>query len=732
MRNLLLLFSMIAVWSTSLAQDPDWEAQADEIIAKMTLEEKVSQMVNATTGVDRLGILPYDWWNEALHGVARSGKATIFPQAVALAATFDQELVHDVANAISDEARAKYNVAQRAENYSRYTGLTFWSPNVNIFRDPRWGRGQETYGEDPYLTGKIGVAYVKGMQGDDPNYLKTAACAKHFAVHSGPEALRHSFDATPTKKDLFETYLPAFEMLVKEGDVESVMGAYNRVYGHSASASHYLLTEILREQWGFEGHILSDCGAIKDIYEGHAIATDAAEASAMALNSGLDLNCGDSYLALGEAVERGLVYEDQIDDALRRLFVTKLKLGMLGDSAKDNPYNNISEEVVCCDEHTALARKCAVNSMVLISNKENTLPLAKNLKRVGVTGAFAADNFVLMGNYFGVTPSMTSFLEGVVDAVDLSTRVGYAPGIQAGGENQNPVCWIDEEVTITDACIVSIGISANDEGEEGAAIASKDIGDRLSMEIPAHHIKYLKDIRANCKGKLIAVVSGCSGLDLREVVEVADAVILTWYPGQEGGAALADIIFGDVSPSGRLPITFPASADQLPPFEDYSMQGRTYRYMTQKPQYTFGYGLSYTTFDYRNLEVTPQGSSKRGTFDTLDLRFTLNNSGQYASDEVVQAYITIPNAGVDNPLCSLVAFDRVSLEPSQSTEVTLSLNKEQIMAITESGEKQLLPGEYIIRVGNSSPSERSAELGGVWVEERFSIDSKGRIKLSKK
>ncbi len=728
MKKLLLIFLFGALAHNLAAQRTiDWEAQADEIIAKMTLEEKVSQMVNATPGVDRLDILPYDWWNEALHGVARNGRATIFPQAVALAATFDEALVQDVANAISNEARAKYNLAQAAENYSRYTGLTFWSPNVNIFRDPRWGRGQETYGEDPYLTGRIGVAFVHGMQGDDPNYLKTAACAKHYAVHSGPEALRHSFDAVPTKKDLFETYLPAFEMLVKEGGVESVMGAYNRVYGESASASRYLLTEILREKWGFEGHILSDCGAIQDIYVGHGIAKDAAEASAMALSSGLDLNCGESYLALGEAVKRGLIYEDQIDDALRRLFVTKLKLGLLGD-AEANPYHNISKDVICSDEHVALARKCAQNSMVLISNKGNALPLKKDLHRVGVTGAYATDNFMLMGNYFGVTNSMTSILEGVVDAVDLSTRVGYIPGIQAAAPNQNPICWIDDEVILTEACIVSIGITANDEGEEGAAIASKDIGDRLSMKLPEHHLQYVRDLRARCTGKLIAVVSGCSGMDISEVVELADAVILTWYPGQEGGAALADIIFGDVSPSGRLPITFPASAEQLPAFEDYSMAGRTYRYMSEKPLYTFGYGLSYTTFDYADLIFAVEGETRKG-FDGVEVSLTLTNSGDYSSDEVVQAYVSIPGAGAENPICSLVGFERVMLKPAESQEVKLAITKEQLMAVAQSGERVLLPGTYTIKVGNCSPSERSAELGGKWVEESFTIDSKGRVKM---
>ncbi len=729
MKKLSIFVLLYIASQTAFSQALSWEAQADQLIAQMTLEEKVSQMVNSAAAVERLEILPYDWWNEALHGVARNGKATVFPQALALAATFDTELVHQVASAISDEGRAKFNIAQRAKNYNRYTGITFWSPNINIFRDPRWGRGQETYGEDPYLTGSMGIAFVKGMQGDDPHYLKTAACAKHFAVHSGPEALRHHFDAIPTKKDLFETYLPAFEMLVKEGNVESVMGAYNRVYGESASASHYLLTEILRDEWGFEGHVISDCGAVSDMHNGHGIAKDAAEASAIALKSGLDLNCGNSYLALGTALERGLVTEDQIDTALRRLIVTKLKLGILGDSSK-NPYSDIPEEVLCSKEHAELARQSAVNSMVLISNKNNALPLNKNLASIGVTGAFATDNFVLMGNYFGISGDMTTFLEGIANEVDPSTRVVYVPGIQSGGENKNPARRIDRDVSSTDACIISIGITANDEGEEGAAIASIDTGDRLAMDIPAHQLDYLRNFRANCKGKLIAVVSGCSGLDLSEVVELADAVILTWYPGQEGGTALADIIFGDVSPSGRMPITFPTSAEQLPPFEDYTMKGRTYRYMTEKPQYTFGYGLSYTTFDYQNLTVEP-GFSKRNYFDKINLSFDLTNSGNYPSDEVVQAYVSIPGAGIDNPISSLVGFCRVPLSPQQSEQVKISITREQLMAVLENGEKKLLPGTYTIRVGNSSPSERSAELGGIWIEDCFEIDKKGRIKLTK-
>ncbi len=725
MKKLTILFAALLATSASFAQNLSLDEQADAIIAEMTLEEKVSQMVNGAKGIERLDIKPYDWWNEALHGVARNGRATIFPQALALAATFDEALIEEVASAISDEARAKYNLAQAAENYSIYTGLTFWSPNVNLFRDPRWGRGQETYGEDPYLTGKIGVAFVKGMQGDDPRYLKTAACAKHYAVHSGPEALRHHFDANPTKKDLFETYLPAFEMLVKEGKVEAVMGAYNRVYGESASASPYLLTDILRKRWGFEGHILSDCGAVADIYKGHGIAKDAAEAAAIALNSGLNLNCGSTYLSLTTAVERGLVTEEQIDVAFKKLVLTKLKLGLFGDNS-ENPYNDLGAEVICSDENLELARKAARNSMVLVSNKNNALPLRKDLKSLGITGAYAADGYVLMGNYNGISNNLVTFVEGLVDKVDISCRVGYTPGIQPGCANVNPHCWIEGEVTGAEACIVSIGLTAMFEGEEGAAIASVDVGDNLTMAIPAHQIQYLKDVRARCKGKVIAVVSGCSGMDLREVEANADAVILSWYPGQEGGNALADVIFGDVAPSGRLPITFPMSVEQLPDFESYDMAGRTYRYMTQKPMYTFGYGLSYTTFDYSNLEVVNQ-PKKRSKFEDVTLKFTLTNSGDYDADEVVQTYVTIPGAGEVNPLSSLVGFERVSLKAGESKEVEVVVSKEQMMAINEAGMKQLLAGDYSIKIGNASPSERSAELGGKWLETTFNISSKNLI-----
>lgn len=711
---------MMATASTS-----DLDKEAAQIIATMTLEEKVSQMVNSTVGIERLDILPYDWWNEALHGVARNGRATIFPQSLGLAATFDSDLIKEVATAISDEARAKYNLAQAAGNYSRYTGLSFWSPNINILRDPRWGRGHETFGEDPFLTGTIGVAFVEGMQGDDPRYLKTAACAKHYAVHSGPEGLRHEFDAYPTKQDLFETYLPAFEMLVRDAKVESVMGAYNRVYGESASANHYLLTEILRNRWGFNGHVVSDCGAVADIYKGHGIAKDAAEASAIALKSGLNLNCGSSYLSLVEAVERGLVSEKEIDTALTRLIVTKLKLGLLGDNT-NNPYTNIDPSVICSTEHKELSREAAAKSMVLLSNKNNTLPLKKDIKRIGVTGAYAADNFVLMGNYYGVSDTMTSFLEGIVSKVDVASRVGYSPGIMANVANTNPLSWLSKEVVDTEACIVSIGLSGFDEGEEGEALASSAIGDRLTFDLPKYHLDYLRRVKNRASGDLIVVVSGCSAMDLSEVVELADAVILTWYPGGEGGAALADILFGDVSPSGRMPVTFPTSVEQLPPFEDYSMRGRTYRYMTEKPQYTFGYGLSYTTFDYSKLALSVANNKK---FDTLDISLTVSNTGDYCGDEVVQAYITTPNSSKSNPICSLVRFTRTTIKKGESKEVTMQINKDQLKEITESGESQLTPGLYTLRVGNSSPSERSEELGGKWVESEFTIDSKGRITL---
>ena len=490
--------------------------------------------MNGSDGIERLGILPYDWWNEALHGVARNGRATVFPQAIGMAATFDTTLVHNIATAISDEARAKFNTAQKMGNYSKYAGLTFWTPNVNIFRNPRWGRGQETYGEDPYLTSCIGVAFARGLQGDHPKYLKTAACAKHFAVHSGPEALRHEFNVNPSRKDLYETYLPAFEALVKKANVEAVMGAYNRVYGESASGSQFLLKDILRDQWGFNGHIVSDCGAIEDIWKHHKIAKNPAEACAIAVKVGLNINCGMTYKYLHEAMDQKLITEEDIDRLLYPALMTRFKLGMF-DAKEENPYNSIPESVVGSEKHVQLAHQAAAESMVLLQNRDNVLPLDKNIKKLYVTGPYAADVNVLMGNYYGASDRFSTFLQGIVGKVNLGTTVEYKIGILPTTPNNNPIDWTTPDAKMSDAIIVVLGESNLTEGEEGDAIASMHKGDRETIALPAHQIAFLKKLRDNNKKPIITVLTGGSPIALTEVCEYSDAVIMAWYPGQERG-----------------------------------------------------------------------------------------------------------------------------------------------------------------------------------------------------
>ncbi len=721
-RNLLLLAFALLAFGARAQQYPyqntalDFETRARDLVSRMTAEEKVSQMVNAAAGIERLGVLPYDWWSEALHGIARNGRATVFPQAIGMAATWDTTLVQRVASAIGDEGRAKFNAAQRAGNYVIYAGLTFWTPNINIFRDPRWGRGQETYGEDPFLTSRIGVAFVKGLQGDNPRYLKAAACAKHYAVHSGPEGVRHSFDVDPSKKDLYETYLPAFEALVKEAKVEAVMGAYNRVYGESASGSHFLLTELLRDTWGFQGHVVSDCGAIDDIWRTHKIAPDAATASAIALKAGLDLNCGSTYKTLTEALQRGLVTEDDIDRAMMRLVMTKMKLGLF-DPPSDNPYNAIPESVVGSPEHAALARQAATESMVLLKNDNNLLPLKKDAAKYFVTGPYASDNFVLMGNYYGVNGRMVSFLEGITSKVSLATKVEYRYGIQPTVANVGRGGG-GGEVRSSDATIVFIGLTGLMEGEEGDAIASSFSGDKTTISLPPHQIAFLQQLRDGSNGRpIITVVTGGSAVDLREVSRLSDAVVLAWYPGQEGGAALADLLFGDQNFSGRLPVTYPVSDEVLPAFDDYSMKGRTYKYMTDGIMYPFGYGLTYTTFEYSNLKIDGKVDGK----GPLTVEVTLHNTGQREGEEVVQLYLSTPGAGTLNPISSLVAFGREKLAPGAVKTMRFVIPASKLQTIDLNGNPTLLRGEYTLTAAAGAPGTRSDELGVAHSSAKFTI-----------
>ena len=665
----------------------DLRRRAEAIVSKMTIGEKIGQLRHDAPAIERLGIPAYNWWNEALHGVARNGRATVFPEPIGMAASFDAPLVREVASAIADEGRAKFAASVSLGRRAWYAGLTFWSPNVNIFRDPRWGRGMETWGEDPFLTGTMGAAFVRGLQGDDPVYLKTAACAKHFAVHSGPERLRHSFDARPSRKDLFETYLPAFERCVREGHVETVMGAYNRVYGESASASRFLLHDVLREQWGFDGHVVSDCGAVCDIWNGHKIVETPQQASALALNAGLTIECGNCFMHLATAFDEGLVDEKTITDAVVRLMTTRLRLG-IAEPDPACPYNEPDVACLCSDAHRALARRMARESMVLLKNN-GVLPLDPAKGKLGVSGAAATDAFSLFGNYYGLSDRYVTFLEGVVAAVDPGLRVVFAPGYLYGGsaEKVNAPGWVDIHLAF-------VGNTNAFEGEEGESIATgANDGDRSGIRLPENQLAYLRQFRDRPEDrKLVTVVTGGGPLDLSEVMEISDAVIFAWYAGEEGGNALADLLFGREDFSGRLPVTFPVSTDVLPPFEDYSMAGRTYRYQTEGVAFPFGYGLSYARFSHGPVaaEVPPDGDAK--------VAFEVSNEGERDGVAVVQLYVSTPNAGRGHPLKSLVGFRRVPLRAGESQSVSFDVPAALLTEVQEDGTRVRPEGAFSFSV----------------------------------
>jgi len=665
-------------------------------IAEMTLEEKVSQMMNRAPAIERLGIPAYGWWSEGLHGVARAGRATVFPQAIGMAATFDTGLVERVASAIGDEARAKYHAAMREGAPGQYRGLTFWSPNVNLFRDPRWGRGQETWGEDPFLTGTLGSAFVKGLQGGDRRYLKAAACAKHYAVHSGPEKDRHQFDARVSARDLHETYLRAFRMLVAAG-VESVMGAYNRTNGEACCASPELLSRILRDQWRFDGHVVSDCGAVHDIFATHKVAPGPAEAAAIAVRTGCDLECGGTYAYLTEAVKKGLVSETEIDRALARLLRTRLRLGMF-DPQRMVPYARTPQRVVDCPAHRKLAREAAARSVVLLKNN-GVLPLARDLKRLFVTGPSAASVDALLGNYYGISSPMITILEGIAAAVDHPVTVEYRPGVLPDRPNDNPLDWSTGCARDADATVVVLGITGLVEGEEGDAIASKHLGDREEIGLPPHQVEYLRKLRECGKPVVLVLTAGCA-LAIPEAAELADAVLYAWYPGEEGGHGVADVLFGRVNPAGRLPVTVVKSADQLPAFEEYAMAGRTYRFMEQEPLFRFGFGLSYTNFRYGPLRLSKKTV---GPGQAVQASVTVTNTGARAGDEVVQLYVRDIEASVRVPRLHLEGFERVDLKPGQTETVRFRLLPEQLAAYDDQGRPFVEPGEFEIAAGGCQP-----------------------------
>ncbi|HEU5076474.1 MAG TPA: glycoside hydrolase family 3 N-terminal domain-containing protein [Polyangiaceae bacterium] len=683
------------------------DARAADIVRRLTLAEKIAQLSHAAPAIERLGIPEYNWWNEALHGVARNGRATVFPQAIGMAATFDPGLIKQVASAIADEARAKFNSARELGNHGAYAGLTFWSPNINIFRDPRWGRGQETYGEDPFLTSRLGVAFIQGLQGDHPKVLKTAACAKHFAVHSGPEALRHEFDVAPSKKDLFETYLPAFEAAVREGKVEAVMSAYNRLYGEPCSGSKFLLDDLLRQRWQFAGHVVSDCWALVDFHTQHGVTENATASAAKALLAGVDLDCGSTYPELKTAAASSLVDQAAIDRAATRLMRTRVKLGLF-DPPGSVGFDNLPPDIVSSSKHNKLARLVATKSLVLLKNSNRTLPLSPKIKGLMLLGPYVTDGDVLLGNYFGGAARLTTLFEGVMAAVDAGSSVEYKGAFLAARPNENPIDWATGAAHERDAIIITLGLSGRLEGEEGAANESQFKGDRQDIGLPPHQLEYLKKLRRAGNTKIIAVLFGGSALAIPEVHELCDAVLLAWYPGQEGGHAIADVVFGHEAPSGKLPITFPMSTKDLPPFHDYAMAGRTYRYATKAPLYPFGFGLSYGQLVYEALQLS---QTKVQAGETLEAVVRLKNASDRDIEEVVQLYLTDVEASVPVPTASLVAFQRVRLGAGRTRSVELTIPAHALQVVTATGERRFEPGAFVVHAGGAAPVPRAVELG---------------------
>jgi beta-glucosidase len=825
-------------------QDPDLpvDTRVGDLLSRMTLEEKVSQLTNSAPAIDRLGIPAYDWWNEALHGVARAGRATVFPQAIGIAATWDTALVFRVATAISDEARAKYHDAIRKGRHGIYEGLTFWSPNINLFRDPRWGRGMETYGEDPYLVGRLAVQFVRGLQGDDPAYLKTVSTPKHFAVHSGPEPDRHTFDAVVSQSDLWDSYLPHFEAAVVEGGAESVMCAYNRVFGAPACGSTLLLEEILRGEWGFGGYVVSDCWAVTDIHATHKVTPDEKTAAALALSAGTDLSCGPEFRSLVSAVQEGLVEESQVDTALARLFRARFRLGMF-DPPERVRWASIPYSVNESPEHQALALETARKAIVLLKNAGGVLPLSRDLGTIAVIGPNADDVDVLLANYNGIPSAPVTPLAGIRNAVSAETRVLYArgadvadgmpslepvpssalrpasgqgtgltgeyfdnwewagsaavtrvdmapdfhwwegapaPGVRAdsfsvrwSGTLVPPVTgryalgmrafgaarlFVNDSMLVdasdrhavftdwggleleagraypvrvefrdrradaivqlvwsppatdlaeralevarqADAVVMFLGLSPRLEGEEmPVRIPGFSGGDRTDLQLPASQERLLERVVATGKPVVVVLLTG-SALAVTWAAEHVPAILDAWYPGQAAGTAIADVLFGDYNPAGRLPVTFYRSIDQLPPFADYDMAGRTYRYFDGEPLFPFGHGLSYTTFAYDDLRLPPQVRAG----DNVEVSVAVANTGAVAGEEVVQLYVSALGVEGTVPIRSLEGFRRIRLEPGERQMVTFTLTPRQLGLVNADGHRVLAPGTFALSVGGKQP-----------------------------
>ncbi len=677
--------------------------KAIELVGKMTLEEKASQLRYDAPAIERLGIPTYNWWNEGLHGVARAGQATVFPQAIGMAATFDKELLGNMGKVVSTEGRAKYNAYSSEGDRDIYKGLTFWSPNVNIFRDPRWGRGHETYGEDPYLTSQLGVSFVKGLQGD-ADTLRAAACAKHFAVHSGPEAIRHEFDAQASAKDMEETYFPAFEALVKEAKVEAVMGAYNRTNGEPCCGSK-TLQEILRGDWGFEGHFTSDCWAIRDFHEHHMVTNTPSESAAMAINNGCHLSCGNTYLHILKAYQEGLVTEETITEAAVRLYTTRFMLGLFDGSE----FDAIPYDVVECKEHLALSEKAAKESFVLLKNN-GLLPLNKEkIKSIGIVGPNANSRVALIGNSHGTASRYVTIQEGIQDYVGDDVRVFTSVGSDLYRDKTENLAWTRDRLAEarivaknSDVVVVVVGLDETLEGEEGDTGNSYSSGDKNDLQLPEVQRELMEAMAETGKPVVLLLAAG-SDIDMSYAADKFDAVMVTWYPGGQGGKAVAKVLFGEASPAGKLPVTFYESLEELPEFTDYAMKGRTYRYMVNKAQFPFGYGLTYGKVSVNAATIT---AAEGGAV----VKAELINEGSYDTDEVVQVYIKNETSkeAVLNP--ELAAFERVHVKAGETITVTLPVADRAFTVVKEDGKRVLEGGNYSIYVGCSQPDARSIEL----------------------
>ena len=688
------------------------EERAVHLVDQMTVEEMASQLRYDAPAIERLHIPAYNWWSEGLHGVARAGTATVFPQAIGLAATFDPVLIEKIGDTIATEARAKYNAASAHGDRDIYKGLTIWSPNVNIFRDPRWGRGHETYGEDPYLTSRLGESFVKGLQGDG-SYLKTAACAKHFAVHSGPEKERHHFDAKTTRKDMWETYLPAFQACVEAG-VESVMGAYNRTNGEPCCANTYLMEEVLRGKWHFEGHYVSDCWAIKDFHENHKVTRNAEESAYLALEKGCDLNCGCTYREIMPAYKKGDLPLSLIRRAAIRLFTTRFLLGMFDKTE----YDEIPYETIACKEHLALAKKAAEESIVLLKN-DGILPLKKKKgMTIGVIGPNADSREALIGNYHGTPPRYITVLEGIQDYLGEDGRVLYAQGCHLYKDREEALAQPDDRISEAVSCaehadvvVLCLGLDETLEGEEGDTGNSYASGDKLDLLLPPPQQRLLEAVAKTKKPFIVCLLAG-SAMDLNFADQEAAAILQAFYPGAEGGREVARLLFGEYSPSGKLPVTIYRDLTEMPAFTDYTMRGRTYRYLTKKPLYPFGYGLTYSDCVIDEIQPEKEYTYEEAVKDGIEIKVHVENRGSYDTEEVLQGYVKVqsPNE-VLHP--KLGVFARIHIKAGEGQWISLHISKTAFSTVTEDGERVYDGKKAQIFIGFGQPDERTAELLGV-------------------